>query len=111
MMNIDYIHQTTSVAYNSVIRKQILEGFGVWIKQHVKDGWNPYFLSFMFHQLPGSRQARIQQMQEEITIFYRKLITHVERDPTLNKNAHKLPRGCVFQMFQLTSAENKASGP
>jgi hypothetical protein len=95
-MNIDYTTQTTSVAYNSVIRKHILEGFGVWIKQHVKDGSKAYFLSFMFHQLPGSRQARIQQMQEEITIFYRKLITKVERDPTLDKNAHKLPRGVFF---------------
>ena len=95
-MNIEYIHQTTSVAYNSVIREHILEGFGVWIKQHVKDGWNAYFLSFMFHQLPGSKQARIQQMHEEVEIFYRKLITHVERDPRLNKNAHKLPRGVFF---------------
>ena len=95
-MNIEYIHQTTSVAYNSVIREQLLEGFGVWIKQHVRDGWNPYFLSFMFHQLPGSRRARIQQMHEEVEIFYRKLITRVERDARLNKNAHKLPRGVFF---------------
>jgi hypothetical protein len=35
-------------------------------------------------------------MQEEITIFYRKLITKVEREPRLNKNAHKLPRGVFF---------------
>jgi hypothetical protein len=35
-------------------------------------------------------------MHEEITIFYRKLITHVEREPRLNKNADKLPRGVFF---------------
>jgi hypothetical protein len=35
-------------------------------------------------------------MHEEVEIFYRKLITHVERDPRLNKNADKLPRGVFF---------------
>ncbi len=62
----------------------------------MRDGWDPYFLSFMFHQLPGSRQTQIQQMHEEIEIFYRKLITHVERHPRLYKNADKLPRGVFF---------------
>jgi hypothetical protein len=95
-MNIECIHQTTSAAYYSVLREELLEAYGTWIKDHVRQGWDPYFLSFMFHQLPGSRRAQIQQMHEEITIFYRKLITHVERDPRLNKNAHKLPRGVFF---------------
>jgi hypothetical protein len=95
-MNMEYIHQTTSVAYNSVLREEILEAYGTWVKDHVRQGWDPYFLSFMFHQLPGSRQAKIQQMHEEITVFYRKLITYVEREPRLNKNADKLPRGVFF---------------
>jgi hypothetical protein len=50
----------------------------------------------MFNHRPGSKQARIQQMHEQITIVYRKLITYVERGPRLNKNAHKLPRGVFF---------------
>jgi hypothetical protein len=96
MMNVDYTHRVTSVAYNSAIRELILDAFGAWIKQHVKLGYDPYLLSFMFDHLPGSEQARIQQMHDQVTIFYRKLITHVERDPTLDKNAHKLPRGVFF---------------
>jgi hypothetical protein len=37
-MNIEYIHQTTSVAYNSVLREEILEAYGTWVKDHVRQG-------------------------------------------------------------------------
>jgi hypothetical protein len=107
-MNVDYINQTTSATYNGVVGEAIVDAFGTWIKEQVRDGGDAYLLSFMFDHLPGSKQDRIQQMHDEITTFYRKLITYVVRYPKLNKNADKLPRGVFFPDVPIYKRQKQA---
>jgi hypothetical protein len=45
------------------------------------EGWNPHFLTFQFHQLPGNANHILARMRTEIEIFYRKLISRVQRFP------------------------------
>jgi hypothetical protein len=96
--NMNIGHQFTIMpgTFNSSLREELVDGFGTWIKQYVKRGWTAYLCTFMFNQLPGSEQARIQQMHEEITTFYRKFVTRVVREPRLAKNADLLPSGVFF---------------
>lgn len=77
-------------------RERLIRAYGRWIREHKMNGWDAYLFTFMFNQLPGSREATIQQMHEEITVLYKKLVTRVVRKPKLATNAHLLPKGVFF---------------
>ncbi len=95
-MNINPFAYTLPFAFNSCHRDDIIDAFGKWIKQDVKTGWDAYLFTFMFNQLFGSREAKVQQMHDEITGLYRKLVTRAVRKPTSPKFAHLLPKGVFF---------------
>lgn len=50
-------------------------------KQVTGDGWNAYLMSFMFHPLPGSTQAKLQCMKDSVYRFYATFLTRVVRKP------------------------------
>jgi hypothetical protein len=77
-------------------REALIRGYGSWIYEFWKTGWDAYAMAFMFHQLPGSQYAQIQQMHEEITTIYRKLLPLMFRKPKSLKNADLVPRGIFF---------------
>ena len=95
-MNIKHLFTHRPSAFNSCHREDIIDAFGTWIKQYFKDDWDAYLFTFMFNQLPGSQETRRDQMHEEITGVYRKLVTRVIRKPKSVENANLLPRGVFF---------------
>jgi hypothetical protein len=82
--------------YSSSPQERLIRAYGRWIREHTMSGWDAYLFTFMFNQLPGSREATIQQMHEEVTVLYKKLVTRVVRKPKLPENAHLLPKGVFF---------------
>jgi hypothetical protein len=95
-MNIDYRTLRRPRHFDSTFRDDILDAFGTWIKRHLKDGWNGYLFTFMFNQLPGTQERQRDQMHEEITTVYRKLVTRVVRKPHSPTKVDSLPRGVFF---------------
>ena len=55
---------------NHRIKLALIEAYGQWVQRQVDDGWDAYFFSFMFSQLPGSFVAKTQQMEREILQWY-----------------------------------------
>ena len=54
-------------------------------------GWAPSLLTFMFHQMPGDRQA-VQRLQRlEVERSYARCVTRFVRDPTSPSARDKLP--------------------
>ena len=80
----------------STLPTEIVQAYGQWIQEHVDMGWDPYWFTFMFDHLPGSMDAKLQQMHQEIIGMYGKLATRFVRRPQSAKRAHLLPRGVFF---------------
>lgn len=70
-------------------RLKHVAGFVEIIRRRMQEGWNPFFLTFQFRQLPGAQRAVLYQMRTGIELVYRRLITRVERNPI--KNTDRLP--------------------
>jgi hypothetical protein len=50
-------------------------------RRMVRDGWNGYLLSFMFHPVPGATTTKLQIMGEAVYRFYATFLTRVVRNP------------------------------
>jgi hypothetical protein len=72
---------------------KLIPAFGYWIRQQWNNGWDVYFFTFVFQQLPGSRNAKVDQMFQEITRVYGRLATRTVRKPRSPQWASILPRG------------------
>jgi hypothetical protein len=59
-----------------------IAGFTKLVEDRVTgDGWNAYFVTFMFHPMPGGKQAKLQNMSGALYRFYTTLLTRVVRKP------------------------------
>jgi hypothetical protein len=94
-MNIKHLFQHRPGLFDSCHRQDIVDAFGTWIKQYFKGDW-VYLFTCMFNHLPGAREAQRDQMHQEITAMYRKLVTRVVRKPKASKTLELLPRGVFF---------------
>jgi hypothetical protein len=62
--------------------RRLIAGYVRLLQQRVKnDGWNPYFLTFMFRQLPGKKNTQLVAMEQAILQFYSTLLTRMVRNP------------------------------
>ncbi len=61
--------------------ERLIAAYGTLVEEHLRAGWEGYFLSFMFHQLPGSPGAIKRQMAGYIELFYSTLLTKVIHKP------------------------------
>jgi hypothetical protein len=62
--------------------RRLIVGYVRLLQQRVKnDGWNPYFLTFMFRQLPGKKDTQLVAMEQAIVRFYSTPLTRVIRNP------------------------------
>jgi tRNA(Leu) C34 or U34 (ribose-2'-O)-methylase TrmL len=75
---------------------EIVHAYGKWIQDHIDLGWDGYLITFMFRNISGSADAKVQQMHREIAKFYEKLATRVVRKPRSDKWVHLLPKGVFF---------------
>jgi hypothetical protein len=76
---------------SSEYRKEIVVSLKRWLRQQIANGWNGYFLNFMFHQLSGNQAAVKCQMKDEVERFYAKIITRIIRNPRSSMASGKLP--------------------
>lgn len=65
----------------AIARQRQVSGFVELFDTKVMDGWQPFFLTFKFRQLTGPQHAVLQQMRAAIQLFYRRLVTRVQRNP------------------------------
>jgi hypothetical protein len=78
---------------NHHIKLALIQAYGEWVQQQIDDGWDAYFCSFMFSQLPGSLRSKSQQMERELLRWYGRLATRAVRKPRSPQWAPLLPKG------------------
>jgi hypothetical protein len=62
--------------------RRLIAGYVRLVQQRViNDGWNPYFLTFMFRHLPGKENVQLVAMEQAVVRFYSTLLTRIVRSP------------------------------
>ena len=64
----------------------LIEAITAWWSKEMEDkaryeGWNVYLVTFMFNHIPGTAATKLKTMQDSVSRFYSKMITHVVRKP------------------------------
>ena len=77
-------------------RLELIHGYQNWIQDYINQGWRPYEISFMFHQLPGKQSSVLGQMRREIERVYSRLLTRFDRNPRSPAGFNRLPRMILF---------------
>jgi hypothetical protein len=90
--NKDHGNLMTGGISNYSFQLRLIEGYGEFLRQQWKAGWDVYLFTFAFKQLPGSRDAKLVQMFQEITKVYGRLVTRTVRNPRSPRWAAILPR-------------------
>ncbi len=50
-------------------RNQLPDGFKSWITQHLDQGYDGYFITFMFNHIPGNQSSIIRIMKKDLELF------------------------------------------
>ncbi len=69
----------------------IIQGYGKMVSDLIDDGWNAYYVSILFHQLPGSEKSHLEQMKREVSCLYSRLATRTVKDTRSKGWAGYLP--------------------
>jgi hypothetical protein len=91
--NRDHGSLKTDGVSNYTFQLRLVDAYGEWIKQQRENGWDVYLFTFVFKQLPGSRDAQLGQMFDEITKVYGRLVTRTVHNSRSPRWAAILPRG------------------
>ncbi|MHC2423282.1 hypothetical protein ACVII1_006286 [Bradyrhizobium elkanii] len=67
--------------YSNSTKPDWIDGYAQLIADRVSDEWTCYLVTILFSQLPGSRQAILHRMRDEVTRVYSTLVTDVHRKP------------------------------
>jgi hypothetical protein len=73
----------------SVDIHQYIEGLGQLVEEHIKHGFEPYMLSFMFKL--AMLNGRSQQLHEEVNRVYSRFLTECVRNPWSKHNLYNRP--------------------
>jgi hypothetical protein len=73
--------------------KAIVEAYGHRVREFLETGWDGYLFQVMFHDLAGSKEAKIIQMKQEVERIYNRLATRMVRKPKSPGWAGYLPIG------------------
>ncbi len=65
--------------------------YAKWIERLIQQGFHPWFVTFMFDQLPGSPATYQQQMLQTVDRVYGIRITRVLKHPTAASSRHRRP--------------------
>src|SRR4051812_36014112 len=79
--------------------KRMVSELSSQVEAFVHAGWQPSIISFMFMPLPGKRSTMLKIMNSEVELFYSKLVTRVDRNPTAPSHFRWLPRLYVAPDF------------
>ena len=85
-----------SIDHTSQLLPSRLKAYGQWIEEMVFDGWNAYYVNFMFHHIPGFPRHRFAVMRNEVERVYSTMVTRIVRKPNSLERLDNLPRfiGC-----------------
>jgi hypothetical protein len=96
--------KTPSISINSNLHSltstlptEIVRAYGTLIQEYVDDlGWDGYWVTFMFRNISGLEDRKIEQMHRQICRVYQKLATRAVRKPRSENWVHLLPKGIFF---------------
>src|SRR6266404_8401119 len=76
--------------------RPIIEAFDEWINHMRGNHWSPYYLNFMFGELPTRIRAKKEIMRNEVERVYATLVTREVRRPLSVQSQGDMPRffGC-----------------
>jgi hypothetical protein len=94
------MYQTFNDEYiSSDATTEIIDGWRMMIVRHMMKGWDAYLVSFLFHEIPGSKEAKKIQMYREIERVYNRLATRMVRKTWSPTQAVNLPVGIFLVDF------------
>lgn len=74
----------------------MIYGYQEWVQDFIDQDWDPYEVSFMYHQLPGTTKSILEQMKKEIYRVNSRLVTRFDRNPRSATGFNRLPRMMLF---------------
>lgn len=77
-------------------RIESLNGYIEWAQQKWDQGYELYLLSFMFNEMGGKKQSKIERMKADIERFYGRLATRFARKPRSPGGMRLLPSVFVY---------------
>ena len=72
-------------------RTEVVDAHADWVRAKVKDGWLPYFMTTMFHQLRGGTVSITHQMRRALESIYSRFVTRVVKDPNSERGSRFSP--------------------
>ncbi|MCK1364077.1 hypothetical protein [Bradyrhizobium sp. 62] len=76
---------------NRQTREQIVAGYDQMIEEYILHGYQPFFLNFMFNQIPTSNGQRLDIMVSEVTRVHDILCRHIVRKPNSEERRYLRP--------------------
>ena len=89
-------------------RLNLLNGYQQWVESYIHEGWKPYEITFMYHQLPGSTKSILEQMKQELHRVNSRLVTRFHRDPRSKIGFECIPRMMLFPDLPVYKHEKKS---
>lgn len=68
-----------------------IDGIGQMVTEYVKQGFEPYMVTFMFRLVMLEFGTKDQQMRDEVCRVYARFITECVRNPWSERNGHNRP--------------------
>jgi hypothetical protein len=85
-----------------------IAGYAQLIDNLVQEDWNAYYVSVLFHQLPGTQKSHLEQMKREINRLYNRLATRTVKDPRSPTWKQYLPVGIFVPDLPVGKYKGKA---
>jgi hypothetical protein len=81
--------------------RKTVEGYTQWVNDKIAEGYDPHFVTFMFHQIPGNQDARWLEMTRIIDQVYGRVLSKTFRVPNAAKNQPFMPVLIMFPDFPI----------
>lgn len=73
------------------VQDRVIDAWGEFVEDHIKQGWQPFILTFMFEPIAGSERSRMRQMGRYLEEAFKVFVTRVVRDPRKKAGKGMLP--------------------
>jgi hypothetical protein len=84
---------------SSDVLTDIIDGWRMLIVNYMRKGWDAYLVSFLFHEIAGSKEAKKIQMYKEVERVHNRLGTRMVRKTWSPRHAVNLPIGIFLADF------------
>jgi hypothetical protein len=91
--------------------EEMIDAWTALVSSYLDEGWDAYLVSILFHEMPGSRQAKKAQMNQAVERIYNRLATRMVRKPRSGGwvgSMRYLPMGIFLPDFPVPKLRNKA---